>query len=326
MDTNHNMNADEFKKAFSGGGLPPETKKKKPVELEAPEIKVTPSDIIENKITNPIDNPLVKKIQRLPGETFRLPTRGIFYTNGEISESIVNGEVVVYPLTGHEELIMKSPDMMFQGTAIEQVIARCVPGILKPLDLSANDIEYLLACIKKVTNGEFIKIFYQCDSKENPTPVEERILREYDISILPFIHNVKEITKHDRDNLSFNLGDIFDVTVRPTTMRKILEVRQSMIPKYDDILEASYAAQLKILTSVIKKVDQIEDEDMIMGWLEALPVNLRDELLNKIQVLSNWGITFDCKFICKDCEKEVHRPTSINPIDFFLRPYGLMIQ
>lgn len=321
------MNKEDFEKAFATNVAPSNEKEiQQKLEEATPVAKVGASDIISNRISSPSDNPLLQKLNRIPGETFRLPTRGVFYKNGEIDDSIVNGEVVVYPMTGHEELIMKSPDMVFQGTAIDRVIKRCVPGVLRPLDMSSNDIEFLLACIRKVTHGEFIKVFYKCDDASVETPMQDRVEREYDISLLSFIGSVKEISKDDFGNLAFVLGDIFDVTIKPVTMRSLIEVKQNLIPKFDDILEATHATQLKIFSAMIASVDNIDDEDMILGWLEALPVALRDELLEKIQVLHNWGIAFDCKFICKDCNKVVNKPTAINPINFFLTPYGQTIQ
>jgi hypothetical protein len=321
------MNKEDFEKAFATNVAPTNTKEiQQKLEEATPVAKVGVTDIISNKISSPAENPLLQKLHRIPGETFRLPTRGVFYKNGEIDESVVNGEVVVYPMTGHEELIMKSPDMVFQGTAIDRVIKRCVPGVLKPLDMSSNDIEFLLACIRKVTHGEFIKVFYKCDDDSLETPMDQRVEREYDISLLSFIGSVKEISKDDFGNLAFVLGDIFDVTIKPVTMRSLIEVKQNLIPKFDDVLEATHATQLKIFSAMIASVDGITDEDMILGWLEALPVALRDELLEKIQVLHNWGIAFDCKFVCKDCNKVVNKPTAINPINFFLTPYGQTIQ
>lgn len=270
-------------------------------------------------------NPLTEKLRRIPGETFRLPTRGVFYTNGEISDEVQDGEVVVFPLTGYEELMLKSPDMLFQGTAIENVIKKCVPSIIKPLELSANDMEFLLTCIRKVTNGEFIKIFYKCEHEKNETPIEERVEKEYDISIMPFIKGVKEIRSDDINRLTFPLGDLFAVTIKPMRMKDVLDIRRSSIPKYENLLEATYASHVKIIASMIKEVDGISDQELIVDWIYELPNNLRDELLNKIDVLNNWGISFDCKFKCKDCGTEVIKPQSINPIDFFLRPSSLTI-
>ena len=40
------------------------------------------------------NNPLLQKI-RLPGRIFQLPSRGLFYKNGELDESVKNGEIHV---------------------------------------------------------------------------------------------------------------------------------------------------------------------------------------------------------------------------------------
>jgi hypothetical protein len=83
-------------------------------------------------------NPLLEKLKKkIPGETFRLPSRGLFYTNGELDPEVENGEIVIYPMTTVDELALRSPDMLFQGTAITQVIRRTVPQILKPERLIA---------------------------------------------------------------------------------------------------------------------------------------------------------------------------------------------
>lgn len=42
-------------------------------------------------------NPLLSRIQ-MPGETFALPSGGVFYTHGELDDSVVNAEVRVHPI------------------------------------------------------------------------------------------------------------------------------------------------------------------------------------------------------------------------------------
>ena len=61
-----------------------------------------------------LNNPLLRNIQ-LPGDTVRLPSRGIFYNNGELTPSTQNGEVHVYPMKAIDEIIMRSPDKLLSG-------------------------------------------------------------------------------------------------------------------------------------------------------------------------------------------------------------------
>jgi hypothetical protein len=318
------MNKEEFEKAFQSGKIDVSKQEIEQIQQKIPETKYNPMDMLNSNSTRK-HNPLLQKLQRIPGETFRLPSKGIFYKNGEIDESVVNGEVTVYSMTGYEELIMRSPDMLFQGTALEKVISRCVPMVLKPLELTANDVEYLLTCIRKVTYGDNLKILYACDNKECELPMEERVHKEYEIPLNDFLMNTKEITRDSAEKLKFVLADIFEVEMIPARMGDILEIRRALLPKYDDIIEAGYATHLKLMSSVIKSVDGIEDKDIIVEWLDNLNVEMKDELLEKLKYFSEWGITFECKFKCKDCGKEVVKNESLNPIDFFLTPYGVKI-
>ena len=80
------------------------------------------------------ENPLLSKV-RMPGETYRLPSNDLFYHNDELDPSVRDGEVHVYPMTAVDEIIMKSPDMLFSGKAVEEVFLRCVPQIKKPMEL-----------------------------------------------------------------------------------------------------------------------------------------------------------------------------------------------
>ena len=66
------------------------------------------------------ENPLLSKLN-MPGATFKLPSCGLFYTSGEITPDVVDGEVHVQPMTGYDELLLKSPDMLFSGQGVNKV-------------------------------------------------------------------------------------------------------------------------------------------------------------------------------------------------------------
>src|SRR3569832_318234 len=83
----------------------------------------------------------------LPGQTYRLPSLGK-YPEGVLSDDVVNGELVLHPMSTLDEIYLKTPDMLFQGTAIEQVFARRVPQVLKPLELIPKDVDYILSALR----------------------------------------------------------------------------------------------------------------------------------------------------------------------------------
>lgn len=110
-------------------------------------------------------NPLLEKIE-LPGRRFRLPSRGQFYTNGELDPEVEDGEVQIFSMTAIDEISMRSPEYLFNGQAIERVFNRCVPEIKKPLELLSVDVDYILTAIRIVSYGDIIEINLRCPKCE----------------------------------------------------------------------------------------------------------------------------------------------------------------
>lgn len=126
-------------------------------------------------------NPLIEKSRAaIPGVVFRLPSRGEIYDDGVLSEDVEDGEVTVYPMRLKEEIKMKSPDSILQGTAISETINYCVPQVLDPMKLSPEDVDYLLIAIKKMTHGPkviFKDICMKLD-EQNVDMTEENVMDE----------------------------------------------------------------------------------------------------------------------------------------------------
>ena len=56
------------------------------------------------------ENPLLARV-KLPGETFALPSGGIFYESGELDDSVNHGELHIYPMAAYDEVLIKTPSL-----------------------------------------------------------------------------------------------------------------------------------------------------------------------------------------------------------------------
>lgn len=265
------------------------------------------------------ENPLLQKIQKIPGETFRLPSRGLFYKNGELADDVESGEVVVYPMTTLDELMMRSPDMLFQGTAIATVIQRCVPSILKPLELLSGDVDFLLTCLRKVSYGEYLPVKHACRTCEAKTG-EKQTPQEYDIPISYFIRKAKEFTPEDAKKLTVNLRDIYHVTFKPVMFHELLAVYRNTSDDVQSSAESALKYIVQTMSAIIAKVDNIDDREMIEEWLKALPREMMEELTNMLSVVNDWGCEFKYTVKCKKCEASEDIYTTLNPTSFFTLP------
>jgi len=150
--------------------------------------------------TEKTENPLLKKI-RLPGRRFRLPSRGQFYINGEIEESVVDGEVEVFSMTTVDEIALRSPEFLYSGEAIDRVFKRCVPEIKHPLRLLSKDVDFILACLRVVSYGGTYQINTRCPE------CEDRQIKENKQKIEEFLEEVKVKAEEQNVDYSLALGD-----------------------------------------------------------------------------------------------------------------------
>lgn len=260
-------------------------------------------------------NPLLQRV-RIPGETFTLPSGGVFYTNGELAPDVVNGEVHVYPMTGIDELVMKSVDKILNGEAIKEVFSRCIPSVRIPGALSAKDVDYLLVALKKVSYGPTFEINYKhdCERAEQHT---------YELPLDMFLRGAKPIDPTTmRAAFQFKLENGQVLFFKPATYDDVVKVYQSQQLQDARAAEMTQAEQLQDLLSsvaiLIDRVDEVSDRDMIVEWLKTLPVSWLQAISDAAIATTNWGVEFDVPIVCVDCQANLTIPTPLNPISFFI--------
>ena len=107
-----------------------------------------------------IDNPL-RKYFRQPVIHLRLPSGGRFYPNGAI-DLPPNGEIPILPMTAVDEITSRTPDALFNGSAVVNVLSSCVPNILDPWTIPAVDFNALLAAVRIASYGHEMEISSTC--------------------------------------------------------------------------------------------------------------------------------------------------------------------
>lgn len=261
-------------------------------------------------------NPLLAKLKkRIPGETFRLPSRGLFYRAGELDEEVEDGEVVVYPMTTVEELKMRSIDMLYQGTAITDVITHCVPQVKLPKKLIASDVDYLLTCIRKVSYGPLMPLSHKCRF----CPEETAKVKDYNLSIVDFIEKAKEISKEQAELMNIVVDEVFSVKLKPCTFDEFILLLRRTDSDFDTIEDLSDWMNDTLL-AIVRSVDGITDKAFLLEWLKSLPIAAKQELTDRSNEINQWGVEFDFEIECTDCGNKDNLKTSLNPTSFFMQP------
>jgi hypothetical protein len=106
------------------------------------------------------DNPL-RKYFRQPAIHLRLPSNGKFYPPGTLNLP-PNGEIPIFPMTAIDEITTRTPDALFNGSAVVDIIGSCVPNIIDPWQVNAVDINALLTAVRLASYGHEMEINTTC--------------------------------------------------------------------------------------------------------------------------------------------------------------------
>ena len=113
------------------------------------------------------NNPL-RQYFRQPSIYIRLPSGGKFYPDGAINMP-PNGELPVLPMTAVDEITYRTPDALFNGSAMVDVIQSCVPNIQNAWAMPAMDVDTVLLGIRLASYGHDMDLGTKCPACEKET-------------------------------------------------------------------------------------------------------------------------------------------------------------
>ena len=106
------------------------------------------------------NNPL-QKYFRQPSIYVKLPSEGKFYPPGTL-EMPVNGEIPVYPMTAMDEIVNRTPDALFNGSAVAEIFKSCIPNIKDPWAIPQTDVDMLLTAVRIASYGHEMEMTVTC--------------------------------------------------------------------------------------------------------------------------------------------------------------------
>lgn len=137
------------------------------------------------------NNPLKDKI-RTTKIYVRLPSGGRYNKDGV--DFTNNGtEVPVRAMTAKDELLLRNPDALLNGDAVEKLVTSCVHEIHNVRETPMNDIDMLLLAIKYATYGDKFDFTAKCPKCTTDNKIEKSIRAMIDGSTDLPEHNVLKL-------------------------------------------------------------------------------------------------------------------------------------
>jgi hypothetical protein len=126
-------------------------------------------------------NPLTKHF-RQPAIYINLTSRGQFWPDGTL-DLPVTGKIPVYPMTARDEITLRTPDALLDGTSVVNVIQSCCPNIKDAWNMPSVDVDSTLIAVRIASYGQTMTLGSKC-----PKCGEEH---DYDIDLSSVLGKVE---------------------------------------------------------------------------------------------------------------------------------------
>ena len=271
------------------------------------------------------NNPL-KQYFRIPSIYIKLPIGYKNYPTGTI-EVPDSGELPVYPMTAIDEITVNTPDALFNGSAIVELIKSCVPNIKDPWKLLSVDLDAVLIAIKSAAGGNDMEVESTCPAcGESST---------YGVNLVGLLSTLKE---GDYDT-ELPAGELL-VKFKPLTYKEIneaglnqfelqrvfasinaLENIEEKTAKQKEALKTITEVTMKILSKTIQYIKTpnafVDQNEFILEFLKNCDKNTFELIKNHNAALKTQSEVKPLQVKCIHCQHEYQQTFSINSADFF---------
>ena len=272
------------------------------------------------------NNPL-KQYFRRPAIYLKLPSEGKYYPIDAI-DLPENKELPVYPMTAIDEITSKTPDALFNGSAIVEVIKSCVPNIKNGWNIPMMDMDPILLAIRAATNGNTMDIESVCPKCEEQG--------EYEINIVTLLNT---LSPGDYDSQP-QIGDL-KFKFRPISYEKMnkintaqfeIEVALRNLAKLEDSdpikMQESSAAMKKVTTlsmgllaesieCITTPTSEVNEHEFILDYLKNCDHKTYDAIRSMIIKLREGTELKPLPVKCVHCSHEFTQKLVLNISDFF---------
>lgn len=272
-------------------------------------------------------NPLSQYF-RQPAIYLRLPSQGRFYPK-EALEMTATGELPVYPMTALDEITYRTPDALFNGQAVVNVIQSCVPNIKNAWAMPSVDLNSVLTAIRIASYGHNLELETECPACKE--------VNEYEADLRMLLDSI-----NPRDFASpLQFGDL-TVVFKPMTYQESNQNNSSLFEQQKTIQmiyasELEEAQKLETLNKAMKQITELTMQalksniaaiktptDMVLEpeYIEEYLRNCNREVFNKIRdhiiELRESSEMPPLKVECTSCSHKFEQTLTLDQTSFFV--------
>jgi len=272
------------------------------------------------------NNPL-RQFFRRPSIYLKLPSGGTYYSN-DVIDMPENGELPVYPMTAIDDITTKTPDALFNGQALVDIMKSCIPAIKQPWLINSSDLDAIMVAIRSASSNDGMDISSTC-----PKCAEES---EYKINLSGLLTGLKSA---DYSQV-MDLSDL-KIKFKPLTYKEMNEVSMAQfemqrafgnintiedidekIKRSREALAAVTEVSMKALAKTIHSItvpsgEEVTQVEFIHDFLQNCSKTMYESIRDYNTSMREKSGIKPLKIKCVSCEYEYDQTLTLNVTDFF---------
>jgi hypothetical protein len=238
-----------------------------------------------------------------------------------------SGELAVYPMTAIDEISAKTPDALYNGTALVDIIKSCIPDIKDPWAINSIDLDAILIAIRSAAGGNDMSVSSECPSCKE--------LAEYAVNLIGILGQLKSADYNEElilNELSIKfrpltykeMNDAGTGQIEAQRMFVLLEKEEDetvRIKKTQQALKFITDITMRILSQTITHIKTpnafVEEREYILDYLQNCD---RDTYIAIREHNTNLKAQTEIKPLkikCIHCQHDYEQPFTLNTSDFF---------
>jgi len=251
-----------------------------------------------------------------------------YYPNGTLEDEQAVS-LPVFGLTAADEILLKTPDALFNGEATKSVIRSCIPAIKDPGQIPTMDIDFCLIAIRIATYGENLDMNVKCNSCD--------AVSTFSLSLQSYLEHYQDRdfdSSCEIEGLKFNFRPLTYNEMNEFNLKNYNLQRQSVgLPEewsqeqkdqhLSEVMKQLTDLQLNIM---LRYLESIEDPSTTSGENDAAAIN---KFISEADSMFYRGIKDHVdsikkefanpteKVTCPECETEITTKVNLDYSNFF---------
>ena len=272
-------------------------------------------------------NPLMAHF-RQPKISLSLPSQGRWWGEGAL-DLPPNGEIPIFAMTAKDEIALRTPDSLLNGTSVVTVIQSCCPNIKDAWQMPSVDLDAVLLAIRIASFGDVMDIDTACPACKEESRFGVKLGDKLaEISCGDYTAPIKvdglEIYIEPQQYFNVNrMGQIRFQEDRISTLLLDMEMNEEEKGKQ---LQASFQRLVDIgienvtdSTSYIKLPDgtEVRNKQHILEFYTNSSAEIMRKVNNRIEVLTEAMKPKALKLKCQHCEHVYESNLEFDYTSFF---------